>query len=144
VNATALECILIDCAHSKILSCFPIWSGWITKHMENVLLYRNKSYAGPNYEVLTEVLGIASVHHCARDYSRYDCYHRDNETHRTEIEHSWDTLESLGIKIGHSLFHRLPQISPPALHKLDMLHTLYLALFQYMMYWILGFHKKHA
>jgi len=80
----------------------------------------------------------------ARDYTRFDRYQRENETHHTEIEHCGDTLETLGIKIGQNVFHGQPRVSPPDLHKPDKLHTVYLELYKHMMDWIQGFLKKHA
>jgi len=114
----------------------------ITDLMENVLLYRIKPNACPKCEVQTEDLGIPSVRYRARDYIRYDRYQRESETHRTEIEHCRDELETLGIKIGKNLFHGLPRVSPPDLHKPDVLYTVYLRLFKHMIDWIAGFLKK--
>jgi len=82
VKAMALEGVSIDCADGKIWRCFPILSGWIADHTENVLLH-GKSNACPKCEVPTEDLGIPSVPHRARDYTRYDRYQRENETHHT-------------------------------------------------------------
>jgi len=112
--------------------------------MEHVLLHGIKSNACPKCKVPTKDLGIPSVCHCARDYTTYDHYPRENETHRTEIEHCRDTLVTLGIKISQNDFHSLPQVPLPDLHKPDMLHTVYLPLFKHMMDWIQGFLKNHA
>jgi len=144
VKATAVEGVPIDCADGKIQRSFPILSGWLADHMENVLLHGIKSNACSKCEVPTEHLGIPSVHHRARDYTRYHHYQRKSQTHHTEIEHGRDTHETLGIKRCQKIFNGLPRVSPPDLHKPDMLHTLYLGLFKHMRDWIPGFLKEHA
>ena len=143
MKATALQGVPIDFADGKLQRYFPIFSGWIANHMENVLLHRIKSNSCPQC-VLTEHLGIPSVHHDARDHTRYDYYQRENETHHTKIEHCWDTVETLCIKIGQNGFHYLPQVSPSDLHKTDMLHTVYFGLFKPIIDWIQRYLKKHA
>ena len=47
----ALEGVNIDCADGKVQRCFPILSGWIADHMENVALHGVKSNACPKCEV---------------------------------------------------------------------------------------------
>ena len=90
-----------------------------------------------------EALGIPSVSHRARNYTRYETYER-NLSHRAESDHPRNKLEKLGIKIGQNVFHRLPRVSPPDLPKPDMLHTVYLGLFKHLMDWVQGFLKKHG
>ena len=142
IKARALEGVPIECANGKIRRCFPILSGWIVDHMENVLLHRMKSNSCPKCKVPTEDPGIPSLRHRATDYNRYDRYQRENETHRTEIDHCSDRLETLSIKIGQKIFHHLPRASPPDLHKPDILHTVYLGPFKHITDWIQGFLKK--
>ena len=86
LNGAAREGAPIDCADGKIRRCFPIMSGWIADHMENVTLHGIKSNACPKCEVPPEELGSRAGHHCARDYARYERYERENpsldsETH---------------------------------------------------------------
>ena len=109
VKATASEGVPIDCADGKIRRCFPILSGWIANHMEHVLLHGIKSNACPKCEVPTEDLGIPWMSQCTRDYTKYDHYQCQNKTHRTEIQQSRDTLETLGIKIGQTFFMGFPE-----------------------------------
>ena len=51
LNGAAPEDAPIDCADGKIPRCFPIMSGWIADHMENVTLHGIKSNACPKSEV---------------------------------------------------------------------------------------------
>jgi len=147
LNGAAREGAPIDCADGKIRRCFPIMSGWIADHMENVTLHGIKSNACPKCEVPPEELGSRAGHHRARDYARYERYERENpsldsETH--DAAHARYTNETHGIKRGQNVFQGLVRVSTPDLHKPDMLHTIYLGLFKHMMDWIQGFLKKHA
>jgi len=86
LNSAAQEGATIDRAAGKIRRCFPIMSGWIADHMENVALYGIKSNACPKCEIPPEELGSRAGHHRARDYARYERYERENpsldsETH---------------------------------------------------------------
>ena len=69
LNGAAGEGAPIDCADGKIRRCFPIMSGKIADHMENVTLHGIKYKACPKCEVPPEELGSRAGHHCARDYA---------------------------------------------------------------------------
>ena len=147
LNGPAREGATIDCAAGKIRRCFPIMSGWIADHMENVTPHWIKSKACPKCEVPREELGSGAGHHRATDYARYERYERENqppdsETH--DAAHARYTNETHGIKKGQSIFQGLVTVSTPDLHKPDMLHTIYLGLFKHMMDWIQAFLKKHV
>jgi len=97
-NGAAREGAPIDCADGKIRRCFPIMSGWIADHMENVTLHRIKSNACPECEVPPEELGSRAGHHRARDYARYERYEhenpsRDSETHDAAPSHYWNETQ---------------------------------------------------
>jgi len=51
LNGAAREGAPIDCADGKIPRCFPIMSGWIADHMENLTLHGIKSNTCPKSEV---------------------------------------------------------------------------------------------
>jgi len=147
LNGAAPEGAPIDCADDKIRRCFPIMSGWIADHMENVTLHGIKSNACPKCEVPPEELGSRPDHHRARDYARYEHYECENpsldsETH--DAAHPRYTNETPGIKRGQNVFQGLVRVSTPDLHKPDMLHRICLGLFKHMMNWLQGFLKKHA
>jgi len=145
LNGAVREGAPIDCADGKIRRCFPIISGWIADHMENITLHGIKSNARPKCEVPPEELGSRAGHYPARDYARYKGYERetpslDSETHNAA--HARYTNETHGIKRGQKVFQGLMIVSTPDLHKPDMLHTIYLRLFKHMMDWIQAFLKK--
>jgi hypothetical protein len=133
----------VDCADGKIRQCFPILSGWIADHMENVTLHGIKSNACPKCEVGPEELGTGIGPQRARDYARYERL-RENCSLGLESDDAQDTFETLGIKMGQNVFQELERVSAPDLHKPDLLHTIYLGLFKHMMDWIQAFLKKHA
>jgi len=147
LNSAAREGAPIDCADGKIRRCFPILSGWIADHMENVNLHGIKSNACPECEVPPEELGTRAGRHGARDYARYECYQRESRSLHSETYDAADahyTNETHRIKRVHNVFHGLLRVSTPDLHKPDMLHTIYIRLFKHMTDWIQGFRKKHA
>jgi len=49
----------------------------------------------------------------------------------------------VGVKIGRNVFTGLHRVNPSDLHKLDLLHNIYLGLLKHMMQWVEGFLKKH-
>ena len=107
--------------------------------MENVALQGIKLNVCPKCEVLPGELGTDANSHRARYYARYE---------RCECESASDDsrtmFETLGIDLEKNVFHGLHRVSAPSLHKLDLLHTVYLGLFKHLMDWISGFLKKHA
>jgi len=52
-------------------------------------------------------------------------------------------FQPLGVKIGNNVSIGLDRVSPTDLHKVDLLHNIYLGLFKHMMEWVEGFLKKH-
>jgi hypothetical protein len=78
LTGAAREGTSMDCADGQIRRCFPIMSGWIADHMENVSLHGIKSNACPKCEVPPEELGSGANHHRPRDYARYERYECQN------------------------------------------------------------------
>jgi len=147
LNGAVREGAPIDCADGKIPRCFPIMSGWIANHMENVTLHGIKSNPCRKCEVPPEDLGSRAGHHRARDYARDERYERENPSLDSETHdrvHARYMNETHGIKRGQNIFHGVVRVATPDLHKSDMLHTIYLGLFKQMRDWILGCLKKHA
>jgi len=138
------EGVRVDCADGKIRRCFPILSGWIADHMENVTLHGIKSNACPKCEVSPEELGTGANHQRTRDYARYERYERQNSSLGNDSDGARDIFETLGVKIGQNVFNGLETVFVPDLHKPDLLHTVYLGLFKHMMDWIQGFLKKYG
>jgi len=147
LKGAAREGAAIDCANCKIQRCFPIMSGGIADHMENFTLHGIKCNACPKCEVPPEELGSRASQHCARDYARYESYEDENPSLDSETQdaaHARYKNETHGIQRGQNVFQGVVRISTPDLHKPDMLHTIYLALFKHMMNRIPGFLKKDA
>jgi len=130
--------ILIACADGKVRLYFPIRSAWIADYMENVALHRLKTNACPKCEVLIYELGNNASSYRARDYARYQRYKPENQTSGSET--SDDHVMNLGI--GQNRFNRLDPVLASDLYKPDILHTIYLGLFNNMMDWIEAFLKK--
>jgi len=147
LNGAAREGASTDSTDGIIQRCFPIMSGWIPDHMENVTLYGIKSNPCPEWEVPPKELGSRAGEHRARDYTKYERHECENpsldsETH--DAAQARYTKETDGIKRGQILFQGLVRVLTPDLHKPDMLHTIYLGLFKHRMDRIQGFLKKHV
>ena len=139
LQKAALEGVNIDCAEGKVQICFPILSAWIADHEDNLAVHRIKANVCPKCEVLLGKLGTDTNSHRARDYARYECCERESA-----MDDSRTMFETLGSDLEKNVFHGLHRVSAPALHKPDLLHTVYLGLFKYLMEWISGFLKKYG
>ena len=47
------------------------------------------------------------------------------------------------MKIGNNVLAGVNRVNPADLHKLDLLHNIYLGRFKHMIKWVKGFLKKH-
>ena len=135
----ALEGVNIDSPDGKVPRCFPILSAWIADHIETVALHGIKANVCPKCEVLPGELRTEANSHRARDYARYEPCERESAS-----DDSPTMFETLSMDLEKNVFHMLHRVSPPGLHKPDLLHTLHLRLFKHLMDWILGLLKKHA
>ena len=130
----------IDCADGKVRRFFPVLSAWIADHMENVALHGVKSNSCSKCKVLPWELG-KDTKYSASDYTEYEYCERENGlqspgSDQDNANNMDMTLDTLKINIGPGIFHGLYRVSAPDLHVSDVLHTIYLGLFQYMMDWI--------
>ena len=62
---------------------------------------------------------------------------------QTQDTHIADYSHQIGMKIDHNVFSGLYRVNPADLHKPDLLHNIYLALFKHMLKWVEGFLQKH-
>jgi len=88
LNTVRREGAPIDCSDGKIRKYFPIMAGWIAEHMENVTLHEIKSNTSPECELPPEELASRAGYHCARYYTRYERYERDNLSLDSETHHT--------------------------------------------------------
>jgi len=106
-------------------------------HMDNVALQGRKLNVCPKREVLPGELGTDANSHHARDYARYECC-----KHESDVSHT--LFENLALDLEKNVFHEPHPVSAPGLHKPDLLPTVYLGLFKYLMDWIESYLKKHT
>ena len=131
----------MDCADSKTRLCFPILSARIAEHAEHAALQGIGSKSCPKCEVLCEELGGDR----RRMYETCDyMLYREKALRPEPAEPAGiaDYFQRLGVKIGNNVFTGLDHVSPADLHKLDLLHNIYLGLFKHVMEWVEGFLKK--
>jgi len=132
----------MDCADGKTPICFPILSAWIAAYAEHAALQGIGSKSCPKCEVPCEELGGDPWRmYETRDYMLY----REKALRHEPAEAAViaEYLQRLGVKIGNNVFTGLDQVSPADLHRPDLLHNIYLALFKHMREWVEGFLKKH-
>jgi len=101
--------------------------------MENATLYGMKSNAYPKCELPPKEIGTGANRHWVRDYVRYECYEGENLSLDSEADDTSDTYQTSGIKTGQNVFQVLETVSTPDMHMTDLLLTIYLELFKYMM-----------
>ena len=132
----------IACGDGNVRLCFPRLAAWIADHMENVTLYgiiQNRCVAcEEDVEWLGEAVELPAK---ARDYSKYKRkYYRYVEGDEGMGEEPQD----VGIKLAFGILWELPHIVQIDLYKPDILHMLYLGIFQtHLMKWVVSFLKKY-
>ena len=82
---------------------------------------------------------LASDANCYRAH-KYKSYERCD----SESDNYHTIFENLGIDLEKNVFHEPHHVLAPGLHQPDLLHTVYLGLFNHLMDLIEGFLKKHA
>ena len=143
LQAVARKGVNIDCTDGKVRRCFPFLSVWIADDIENLALYWVKSNSCPKCKVLLWEFG-KDAKYSARDYTEYEYCEAENglQSPGSDSDDADDadvTLDTLRINMGPGVFHGLYRVSAPDLQVPDLLHTIYLGLFNHMMDWIQGF-----
>jgi len=118
----------IECADEKVRLCFPRLSAWIANHLENVTLHNIQQNQCAVCEVQPEQLGFYLRRSAAkRDYRKYEDFFNiffDND------QQAGKELTDHGFKLLPSVFWRLPNIQQSDLPKPDILHVVYLGIFE--------------
>jgi len=134
--------VKITCGDGNVRLCFPRLAAWIADHMENVTLHGIVQNRCPACEEDVERLGeVVELPAKARDYSEYRrMYYRYIEGD----EDAGEELRDLGVKLAPGIFWELSHVVQVDLYKPDILHVIYLGIFQtHLMKWVVGFLKKH-
>jgi hypothetical protein len=134
--------IEVECADGKVRLCFLRLAAWIADHLENVMLHGIQQNQCAVCEVRPEQLGSHSERGAAkRDYTKYEnLFHKycDND------QQARQQLRDCGFKLLPSVFWRLPNVQQYDLPKPDILHVVYLGIFEtHLMKWVIGFLKKY-
>jgi len=113
---------------------------WIADHAEHATLHGIGSRSYPRCEVSCKELGenpqkIYEVHD-------YTCYREKVLEHvPREAAAIAQYFQQMGMQIGSNVFTGLHRVNPADLHKPDLLHNIYLRLFQHIMQGVEGFLK---
>ena len=126
----------VECAHGKVRSCFPRLVAWIADHLGNVTLHSIKQNQCAVCEVRAEELG--SHWRCStakRDYRKYEDLFNTMSDNDQQAEKE---LTECGFKLLLSVFWGLPNVQQFNLPKPDILHVVYLGIFEtHIMKWII-------
>jgi len=132
LQQVAREGTVMNCADGKTRLCFPILSAWIAEHAEHAALQGIGSKSCPKCEVPCEERGGDSQRmYETGDYMLYREKPLGYEP--AEAAGIGEYFQRLGVKIGNNGFTGLDRVSRADLHKADLLHNIYLALFGHMM-----------
>jgi len=141
LQQVAREGTVMQCADSKTPLCCPILSAWIADPAEHAAFQGIGSKLCPKWKVPCEDLG--GDQRRMYDTGNYMLYREKALRHEAaEAAGIAEYFQQLGGKIGNNVFTGLDRVSPTDLHKLDLLHNIYLGLFKHMMEWVEGFLKK--
>ncbi|KAG0640203.1 hypothetical protein HOY80DRAFT_885059 [Tuber brumale] len=134
--------IEIECADSKVRQCFPRLAAWIADHLENITLHGIQQNQCAVCETTPDRLGSYTGRSAAiRDYKKYQTLFAEYSNGSSD---AGEDLINRGFKLRPSIFSGLPDIHQAHLPKPDILHVVYLGIFEtYLMKWIIGFHKKY-
>src|SRR5215208_3139817 len=131
----------IDCCDNKRRSCHIRIYGWIADHMEYVKLLGLKPQSCPKCEVGFGNLQTVGREWPQRDYQGYLELRQDANDNANSK--SVEELDKLGVAQSYPALSSLPNIHVEVLHKLDLLHGIYLGLMLDILDWTTLFLKKH-
>ncbi|KAG0633524.1 hypothetical protein HOY80DRAFT_1104646 [Tuber brumale] len=134
--------IEIECADGKVWQCFPRLAAWIADHLENVTLHGIQQNQYTVCETTPDQLGSYTGRSAAiRDYKKYQTLFAEYSNGSSD---AGEDLINRGFKLRPSVFWGLPDVHQAHLPKPDILHVVYLGIFEtHLMKWIIGFLKKY-
>jgi len=147
--------ISMPCPDGRTRRCWPILAAWLADHAEHCNLHNTKYNLCPKCEITWKDLGSyvdlgsyigcpeSKYHRAQNEYEdkmdRYECLKgRQNPTghQRREISTIEAWFDERGLRPLRNPFWRLPHVEAADLHKLDMLHVVYLGILKHLMEWI--------
>ncbi|KAG0639401.1 hypothetical protein HOY80DRAFT_1074395 [Tuber brumale] len=134
--------IEIERADGKVRQCFPHLAAWIADHLENVALHGIQQNQYAVCETTPDWLGSYTGRSAAiRDYKKYQTLFAEYSKGSSD---AGEDLINYGFKLRPSVFWGLPDVHQAHLPKPDILHVVYLEIFEtHLMKWIIGFLKKY-
>jgi len=130
----------VECIDGKVQLSFPHLSAWIVDHLENVRLKGIQQYQYVVCKVRPVQLGSYLSHSAVKRDRKYeDLFNKfsDND------QQAGKELTDHDFKCLPRVFWRLLNIQQSDLPKPDILHVVYLGIFEtYLMKWIIGFLKQ--
>ncbi|KAG0138782.1 hypothetical protein HOY82DRAFT_595293 [Tuber indicum] len=133
--------IEVECADRKVRLCFPRLAAWIADHLENITLHGIQQNQCTVCNIRPEQLGSHFRRYAVnRDYRKYENLFQkycDSDMQAAQ------ELTDHGFKLLPSVFCGFPNVQQFILPKPDLLHVVYLGIFEaYLMKWPIRFLKK--
>ena len=136
--------IHIRYADMKYWKCFPILTGWPADYIEYIKLFN----------IMQKLCPVCTIPHdsidrrddqiySARNYHNYEAAYNTLVDTENAIPGKRTVAKSQlikeGIKLFFNVFWSLSGIQVEVLHVPDLLHSMYLGLLDYLMWWLDGF-----
>ncbi|KAG0644303.1 hypothetical protein HOY80DRAFT_1075254 [Tuber brumale] len=134
--------IEIECADGKVRQCFPHLAACIADHLENVTWHGIQQNQCAVCETTPDRLGSYTGRSATiRDYKEYQTLFAENSNGSSDAR---EDVINRGFKLRPSVFWGLPDVHQAHLPKPDILHVVYLGIFEtHLLKWIIGYLKKY-
>ncbi|KAG0643365.1 hypothetical protein HOY80DRAFT_1094438 [Tuber brumale] len=134
--------IEIECAVGKVRQCFQRLAAWIADHLENITLHGIEQNQFTACKTTPDRLGSYTGRSAAiRDYKKYQTLFAEYSNGSSDAA---EDLINCGLKLHPSVFWGLPDVHQAHLPEPDILHVVYLRIFEiHLMKWIIGLLKKY-
>jgi hypothetical protein len=140
---------LWPCSDGQVRRCWPILSSWLADHMEYANLMGVKYNSCPKCFLPTQKLGSLVDPDELDEYRRratvfepqYKSYCNQPDADRRRELEEWFTAHS--VRPAPCVLWNFPYSDAYDLHRPDILHNVYLGMYQHIMSWINGFLEKY-
>ncbi|KAF8542359.1 hypothetical protein BDD12DRAFT_729202 [Trichophaea hybrida] len=144
---------LWPCSDGKMRRCWPILASWLADHMEHANLMGVKYNSCPKCQVPNDKLGSLLLPPDLESHRRKSAvfqqkYREHQDAKRADDRQTLKTVEdwfdSTSARPVPCIFWDLPHVEAYDLHRPDILHNIYIGMFDHLMTWIEGFLQRHG
>jgi len=144
---------LWPCSTGKMRRNWPILASWLADHMEHANLMGIKYNACPKCQTPKDKLGSHILPPDLESYRRKSAVFQEKfreyqnaktATDRQAIKITEDWFEFISARPVLCIFWDLLHVEAYDLHRPDILHNIYIGMFDHLMTWIEGFLQRHG